>query len=162
MFNDAEISFYKTDTYATLINLMKPFDSTFKFWGGPKLFLVVRDPADIKIATNSDECLNKPQLFYKHYLSYCLFSMNSGDEYKFHKKSITPVFYPASLQRCIPIVNGKTMNFLRRFDTKLSSNDIEFTHIAMDFILDSLLASMFGIDYVDERRRLKFVEDTDE
>lgn len=151
-----------SDFYSTLISFTKPFTSSFKIWAGPVLFLVVRDPDDIKIVLNSEETFDKIALFYKQYLSYCLFSMNGGDKYKRHKKVVSPLFHPASLQRCLPIINMQMRKFLKRFDANLHPGKaIECSHYAMDFILDTLLSTMFGIDDTADEARMKFVVDTE-
>lgn len=142
--------------------MAKPFASSFKFWTGPFLFIVVRDPVDIKIALNSEETNDKIALFYKQYLAYCLFSMEGGDKYKAHRKTMTPLFSATSLQRCLPILNMKTESFFERFDRTLDPRkEIEFSHLTMDFILDSILATMFGVDNVSDDERMKFVVDTE-
>lgn len=87
--------------------------------------------------------------------------MDGGDKYKVHRKAVNPLFFPTSLQRCLPILNMKMRDFLERYDTRLDSKAIEFTHPSMDFILDSILATMFGIDHVGENARLKFIHDTE-
>lgn len=142
--------------------MAKPFASSFKFWTGPKFYVVVRDPVDIKTVLNSDEAFDKIAIFYKQYLSYCLFSMEGGEKYKSHRKTMTPLFSATSLQRCLPILNMKTENFFERFDKAFDpKKEIEFSHLTMDFILDTILATMFGVDNVSDDERMKFVGDTD-
>lgn len=156
----SKISF--SDSYKVFQNLAKPFKSSFKFWTGPVLYVVVRDPVDIKIAMNAEESLDKIALFYKQYISFCLFSMDNGEHYKLHRKMITPLFSASSLQRCMLTLNRKVENFFERFDKTLDPRkEIEFSHLTMDYVFDTILATMVGIDNVSDERRMKFVVDTE-
>lgn len=153
--------FLFSDIYLTAITISKHFENTFKLWAGPFLILVVRDPDDIKIALNSDECFDKPSLIYSPYFSYGLFVMG-GDAYKFHRKNINPVLYPACLQSIIPILDSRMQSFMERLDAKLTSKQIEFSHYASDYTLDTILATMFGVDNIAEEARFKFADDVDQ
>lgn len=128
---------------------------------GPFLLLVVKDPEDIKIVFNSDECFDKPLSFYNLYIGYSLFVFRA-DVYKIHRRAINPLFYPTALRSYLPIINAKMTKFLENFDLKLSSEKVDICHQAMDFTLESSLATLFGNETVDEKARLKFIEDVEQ
>lgn len=87
--------------------------------------------------------------------------MEGGERYKIHRRAVNPLFNPGSLHRYLPVVNRKTLSFLERFDERLESREFDFTHHAMDFIMETLLATMMGIEDISESTRLKFIHDTD-
>lgn len=146
------------DVYSTASDLSRKFKSTFKFWVGPFLFLIVKDADDIKIALNSEFCSEKPSIFYKPYSNFALLTMG-GNMYKLHRKNINPLFYPAFLKSLLPIINSKMQSFLERFDSTLNQNAFDFSIHSMEFTLDTILATMFGRNDVDEDVRRKFVHD---
>lgn len=133
------------------------FESSYKVWVGPFLVYVVRDPEDIQTALNSDECFEKPA-FYRQYFSYGMVVMG-GDEYKLHRRITCPMFNPSALLNYLPKVNKKMNNFLKRFDEKLDSEEVDFCVDAADFTLDTALSTLFGVENSDEAARKKLVED---
>lgn len=120
----------------------------------------MRDPKDIKIALNAEECFDKPSLMYSLYFEYGMFVIG-GDEYKLHRKTINPAFNIKSIQRYLPIMNMKMNELLQRFDSRLKPEAVEFGHYGADFTLDTILSTMFGIEHTSEGARLKLIEDFD-
>lgn len=153
-----KIFFPKIDFYSTLVSITQKFETTFKVWLGPLLFLMVRDADDLKTILSSEECFDKMGIIYKRYFSYGLFVLE-GDEYKSHRKAINPLFTPAALKSYLPTVNKKVEDFIFRFDRSFDpKEEIEFARLATDFSFDSSLEIFFGIGHVDQDKRLKIVE----
>lgn len=106
----------------------------------------------------SEECFDKIGFLYKLFFKHGLFVLE-GDEYKFHRKVINPLFNPAAMKSYLPIINNKVKSFMSRFDERLKPDDeIEFCRLATDFSMDAMLATMFGIDHDDEDARSKFLD----
>lgn len=144
--------------YSTLVGFSKCYESSFRLWLGPILVLMVRDAADLKIILNSEECFDKIDFIYKQLFTYGLLVMG-GDEYKLHRKQINPLFYPMALRSYLPIINGKLKNFMARFDSGLKPNEeFELSILTGDFTMDTILATMFGVDHVDEKVRLGLID----
>lgn len=120
----------------------------------------MRDPNDVKIILNSAETFEKTQIIYGLYFKFGLLVMG-GEQYKLHRKAITPLFQPETLKTYMPTINRKMDSFMERFDKRLEPGAFDFTLLIMDFFLDSLLATMFGIDHIDEEVRMEFIEDTE-
>lgn len=132
-----------------------------KVWFGPFLMLVVRNPEDLKIILNADESHDKPLFFYKMFTRYGLIVLN-GKESKVHRKAINPVFSSKNLRSYLPIIDEKVKIFLKRFESRLSAEDIDMHHAALDYSLETILAALFGNNQVEEKERSFFIKATEE
>lgn len=122
------------------------------------LFLIIRDPDDLKTILTSEECSAKLGYVYKLYFNYGLFVLE-GDEYKLHRKAINPLLTPAAIKSYLPIINKKVKSFIDRFDSRLKPNEeIEFGRLATDFAFDSFLSTFYGVDHVAEDKRMEIVK----
>lgn len=150
--------FFLSALYSTLLKEVKRFETTFKVWIGPYLLVVVRDADDLKTILYSKECFDKSSLFYDLFVDYGLFGLG-GRTYKLHRRTINPVFYPMQLKSFFPIIKQKTNEFLQRFDGQLEpSKEIEFSHHATDFSLDSIVSTLFSKVDTTEQERGEFIE----
>lgn len=75
---------YLPDMFKICLEIARKFDSSYKFWAGPLLVLIVKDADDIKIALNSTHSFEKPSMFYKPYFVNALFTIG-GNVYKLHR-----------------------------------------------------------------------------
>lgn len=146
------ISLYRLDIYAVVANFAKPFEGNFKLWCASNLLLMVRDPDDLKIILNCDECFNKPDILYKPFVKFGMFVMRD-ERYKAHRRLILPIFSPRALQSYLPTINIKAKEFLKRFDSKLeSTRPFDIYHSISDFTLDSILMTLLGVIVREEVR----------
>lgn len=146
--------------YQALIDVGKPFKSAFKFRIGQKLFVMLRDPDDVKIILNHKDCTHKNENYIKFFDNGLVFS--SGDEHKTRKKNAIPVFYQAAVKKFIPVVDTKMKSFLRRFEAKHHQNEFDIVHSVLTFTLDVVLSTICGTRIDNEAICLRFIEDVSE
>lgn len=125
------------------------------------MVLILKDADDIKIALNSPDSFEKAQIFYKPYFEHAMLTIG-GNKYKLRRKTISPLFFPASLKSFLPVFNSQMKSFLERFDARLESKAIDFSHCAINFTFDTILVTMFGMNDIDEGIKEKFVHDYDQ
>jgi hypothetical protein len=108
------------DLYRMITEILKTFESQrlVKNWLGPMLWVFCINPEDTKIIMNSPDCLDKPRIIYGAIFEFGLISIN-GEEYKAHRKAITPLFKLYSLRAFLPKINQVLDEFLVEFDRKL-------------------------------------------
>lgn len=123
---------------------------------------MVKDPDDIKIALNSGSCFAKAPLVYDLYMPYGVFAIADLDEYKMHRRVVTPLFYPAAFKAYLPVLNVKMKAFLSSFESKLTKEvAMEISQHSQNYTLDTLMANMFGIHEISEEARVKLVNDVE-
>lgn len=144
-----------TDAYKVLENLS---EKSFKFWGGPYLVYVVRDPDDLAIILKSDGCFEKHENYEKIGLPRGMFTVG-GDLYRLHRKLLMPAFSLKSLQSYVPILNKYSQQFVDQMKNDLSDQEIEITDKISIFNLTSLLATLFGREDVPESMIKQYHED---
>jgi cytochrome P450 len=147
------------DLYSSGMEIVNSFTSSFKVWVGPFLVFVVRDPSEVKILLNSEDCFEKPNMIYRTYFSYGMLTMG-GETYKLHRKTILPLFYPKPLQQYHSKINAKMNSFLKDFDNNLKPTEMEMSEHALEFALDTFLETMFGMD-VKKTTQKKFLNDAE-
>jgi cytochrome P450 len=96
------------------------------------------NPEDTKIILNSPSCLKKPRIIYNSFFESGLVFIN-GEEYKAHRKAITPLFSPKSLKSFVPYIDEIANEFLESFDGKLTGDIRDISHDTMDFALHTTL-----------------------
>lgn len=131
-----------------------------KMYFGPILVVNVREPEDIKTVLNSEYCFEKPFMIYRSYFTYGLLT-SGGDINKLHRKMISPLFYPTNLQSYLPVINKVVTKFLNNFDNHLSLNEIEMSHYALKFTLNSTILTLFGVDNISEEAENEFLKNFD-
>jgi cytochrome P450 family 313 len=129
----------------------------FKYWFGSVLIVSCLNPEDVKIILNSPHCLEKPRFIYSSIANFALLTI-SGEEYKVHRKAITPLFTPKSLKNLLPLVNQAANEFLTDFDKTLNGSIFDISFDTLDFALNSTLRSFFNINDIDRRTRTKLLE----
>lgn len=122
--------------------------------------VVVREPEEIKTILNSDYSFEKPLMIYKCFFSYGLLT-TGGDINKLHRKRVNPLFYPTKLQSYVPTLNAKVTTFLKRFDSNLILEEIEMSEHATYFAIDSMLATLFGIDDISEEMKENYLKNSE-
>lgn len=142
-----------------VLKLGIPFKRNFKAWFGPIPILWVKDPEDVKTLLNSNEAFEKPSL-YKQLFSYGFLTIG-GSAYRRQRKVVSSLFHTSSLEENLPTINEKMKSFLSRFDGNLKDEMFDVSHNVLDFTLDTLLATTFGMDSSSEETRKKFVHDMD-
>jgi cytochrome P450 family 313 len=131
-----------------------------KAWFGPFLTVVCFNPEDIKIVLNSPDCLKKPRLIYSSLFDFGLISIN-GEEYKAHRKAVSPLFTPKSLKSFLPSVDKFADEFLVNFDRKLKGVSVDVSYDTLDFALNTSFRNFLNIDDVDEDVRTDFLKHFD-
>jgi cytochrome P450 len=101
--------------------------------------------------------LKKPKIFYENLIGFSLLTIN-GEEYKAHRKAITPLFTPKALKSFLPLIDGVANEFLVEFDERLTGDTIEISHDTLDFALNSSLITFLGAEAVDREVRSNFLE----
>lgn len=143
--------------YSLFAGFTKCYKTNFKAWIGPFLMLFIRDADDLKTILNSEKCFDKVSILYEKVIDYGLLVIG-GETYKLHRKSINPIFHPTQLKSFIPIIKRKMDDFLLRFDSRIeTSEEIEMSHFASDFTLDTILATMFSNNDITENERMRFI-----
>lgn len=117
---------------------------------------VPQNPEDIKIILNSDECYDKPVMFYEKIVKHGLMSLN-GEAHKHQRKALNPAFFPGVLKSFLPVLSSKVDKFLKSFDESLSSEPFDLFHHTMEFTLESTLATLFGNEGMNKEERSEFV-----
>jgi cytochrome P450 len=170
MVNSASFLLYKhstvfhlpPDAYQTITEYLEPYKSEplVKAWFGPFLSVVCFNPEDIKIVLNSPDCLKKPRLIYSSLFDFGLISIN-GEEYKAHRKAVSPLFTPKSLKTFLPSLNKVAYEFLVNFDGKLKGSLIDVSHDTLDFALNTSFRNFMNIHDVDQDVRTDFLKHFD-
>jgi cytochrome P450 len=131
-----------------------------KYWFGPFLVVVPRNPEDVKIILNSNDCSHKPSVFYGNIFEFGLLVIN-GEKYKSHRKSVTPSFNAASLKNYLPLLDGVMNQFLINFDVNLNSETFDISHQTVKFVLDSTMATFMNMNDFDEKLRKDLLHNSD-
>jgi cytochrome P450 len=142
-----------------LIEHLKPFESErlVKNWLGPWLWIFCLDPEDTKIILNSPDCLKKPRTIYSAMFDFGLISIN-GEEYKAHRKAITPLFTLKALKSFLPLIDGVANEFLVDFDKRLTGDSMDISHDTLDYALNATLVTFLGAEAVEREVRWNFLE----
>jgi cytochrome P450 len=93
---------------------MAKYPSPFKFWLGPKLFIITDNPDDIQILLNSPNSSYKDEVYKfmeEPFKLGCggLISLN-GDTWRHHRKLLNPCFTMKILDGYVPIFNKCARN----------------------------------------------------
>jgi hypothetical protein len=128
-----------------------------KIWYGPLLYVSCFNPEDAKIVLNSPRFLKKPRIVYSSLAKFALLTI-SGEEYKVHRKAITPLFTPKSLKNFLPLINQVANEFLVEFDENLTGKYFDISFNTLDFALNSILRTFFNIDEISKESRMKLLD----
>lgn len=84
-------------------------ETIFRLWLGPKFVVLVTDPADIKVVSNSINCMDRSDLYNSlaQILGHGLFVFKYK-EWKERRRTLNPSFNVKQLKSFLPIFNKAT------------------------------------------------------
>lgn len=127
--------------------LLGKFDESCRAWAGPILLYVVRDPDDLETVLKSVP--EKHEMYSKFGFPHGLFTLN-GEAHKTHRKLLLPSFSLKSLQSYIPAVNRESRIFVAKIKREFLGKEFEIFHVACEFTLRNVLATLFGLSEIPE------------
>lgn len=92
---------------------------------------------------NSELCFEKHST-YEFFFKYGLLSIG-GNEYRWHRKLMNPLFTPANVRNLIPIINEETSSFLQNYAVLLESQQIDMRRLMGKFTLRTVIRTFFGL-----------------
>lgn len=140
-----------------LIEMTKPFRTSFRMWMGTILLLIVRDAEDMKKILHADESFDKANEIFNRVFDFGSLKVTSSI-YKIKRRAFITIFHPSQLRRFFPRIKNKANSFVERFDGRLDSmKTISFRPLALDFALDALMTAMFSKDDIPDDKRMELI-----
>ncbi|KAF5284523.1 hypothetical protein FQR65_LT13508 [Abscondita terminalis] len=95
--------------FQNLYKHSRHFDSVFKIWAGPKLFIFLSDPRDVEIILSSHVHIDKSDEYrlFEPWLGNGLL-ISSGQKWRAHRKLIAPTFHLNVLKGFIDLFNANS------------------------------------------------------
>lgn len=103
----------------------------------------MRNPEDIKIAMNSELCFEKHPT-YEFFFKYGLLTVG-GDQYRWHRKLVNPLFTPMNVRNLMPIINEETKSFLELYAHEMESKQIDMRRLMGKFTFKTVIRTFFGM-----------------
>jgi cytochrome P450 len=137
--------------------IVNEFETTFKLWLGSELFLIIRDPDDIKTVYNSENCFDKVPMYQLIGLPDGMLAIG-GDKYKVHRKLLNPAFNPKMLKTFMPLIDKNSRRFVLQLDKHLNGDEFDMLHEVDRFSLENIVETLFGLTNVPEKVFTKYLE----
>lgn len=102
------------------LKLGKKYSNVARVWIGPKLLIILTNPADIEIILNSNVYIQKSDeyRFFKPWLGNGLLISN-GEHWRSHRKLIAPAFHQNVLKSFVGTFNSNSLNVVRRMEKEV-------------------------------------------
>lgn len=115
--------------YLKVINgVFDKYGSMVRFWLGPRLYILLKDPKRIQSVLLSQECLNRDDVY--EFINLLgdgggLMTMK-GDTWKAHRKFLNPCFSLKILQSYMPIFNEQSAIMMENLEQKVDQGSFNF------------------------------------
>lgn len=99
-----------------------------RFWLGPRLYILLKDPRRIQSVLYSQECLNRDDVYdFINLLGDGGGLMTlKGDTWKAHRKFLNPCFSLKILQSYMPIFNEQSEIMMKNMAAKINKGNFNF------------------------------------
>ncbi|XP_055691226.1 cytochrome P450 4c21-like [Lutzomyia longipalpis] len=155
-------------------NIAEPYTTPFQCWVAGTMYVIVKEPEDLKIVLNSQNCLNRGdvyefvksvfgnslgtlpseiKLFFCENLLKLIylvisFLFNSGDKWRIHRKLINPTFNSTIIQTFLPIFNKEIKVLVSQFENLCNEgnqeNPMDIYPYMNALTLDTILQTTMG------------------
>ncbi|KAF5302915.1 hypothetical protein FQA39_LY02095 [Lamprigera yunnana] len=123
----------------------KDFDSVFKLWVGPKLFVFLTDPRDVEVILSSHVHIDKSNeyRFFQPWLGNGLL-ISTGQKWRAHRKLIAPTFHLNVLKGFIDIFNANSRATVNKLH-ELQGKTIDCHDYMSEATVEMLLETAMGV-----------------
>lgn len=131
-----------------------------KTWLGPILFVITKNPEDVKTVFNAKGCYDKP--YFIKFTQLQKGSLFGNIEYwRSHRKIMNPYFGVNGLKSVVPIFNEKTKIMMKNAGKYEGKGEFDVFHIMTALTLETILNVMdFKVDiqHQEEKSRDAFIK----
>lgn len=129
-----------------LLKLNNSSEKIWRIWVGPKVGLFINSPASLQIVLNSPHCMKKPSFFYDTYYVNHGIVLANGDQWKHHRKTLSPAFSMNVIQKLLPIFDDKSQISVKVLEKQLNKGEFNIYDTAAACSLESLLRGTMNYD----------------
>ncbi|GAB0097446.1 hypothetical protein DMENIID0001_130830 [Sergentomyia squamirostris] len=125
---------------------------------GPKVFVVISTPEDVKTLTMSTGTLNKMDV-YRFFRCPTGLATAPGPIWKTHRRLLTPSFNTQTLQTFLPIFNDKAKILIANLEKVVEHSDRDFLKYIFYCTLEMICETTFGYNIdVQNGKNLDYFE----
>ncbi|XP_054262081.1 cytochrome P450 4C1-like [Macrosteles quadrilineatus] len=135
------------DVMNKVVTLTRKFESPFRIWIGPILFVVISKPDDLQIVLNSSKTLAKDPLyrFFRNTVGTGLFSA-PVEKWKRNRRAITPAFNMRLLEQFIPVFNDQNRVLVEKMSKMVDLGMFDVWDFVSPATLDIICQTAMGVD----------------
>ncbi|XP_055605411.1 probable cytochrome P450 313b1 [Uranotaenia lowii] len=150
------------EQFSILNNMTKDYQSPFRAWLGPEFVIFVDNPEDMQVVLNSQNCLEKADLYRFVGCERGLFS-SPVNIWKVHRKLLSPCFSPSILASFVNIFNNKCAVLTQRIEKHLGNGAFDIYADISRCTLDMICATTLGTNMdLQSDEGTKYVEAIEE
>ncbi|XP_015518466.2 cytochrome P450 4C1-like [Neodiprion lecontei] len=129
-----------------IVDLCKHYDSPFRFWLGPKLFVILTKPCDIEVILGSPKAAYKGLVyrFFQPFIGRGLIS-GSGPTQRTHRKLIMPMLNAKVLDEYVEYFVHHSEYCVNRLEELVDTEEFDIypflEHCTIDIILDTIMGA---------------------
>lgn len=134
---------------------LEKIDGIAKTWLGPVLFVILNDPADIKIVWNTKICHDKPY-FVKFPGIYDGSLFGTMEAWQSHRKILDPFFGTQRTKNFLMIFDEKSKVLTEKVGEKLGKGQFDIFHYMTALTLETILNAMeldVDIQNLEDKKR---------
>ncbi|XP_012269785.2 cytochrome P450 4C1-like [Athalia rosae] len=129
-----------------IVNLCKSYDSPYRFWLGPKLYVVVTKPSDIEVILTSNKAAYKDDV-YRYLVPFIgqgLIS-GSGPTNRTHRKVIMPMLNGKVIDSYVEYFDRQSRCCVEELEKLVDTDEFDIhpfiEHCTIDIILETIMGT---------------------